>query len=82
MYEIEFTKTAESQFLKLDKELQLRIRNVLKRICVRPYPHVARLVGSPFYRLRVGRYRIVLDICDEKVLIYVIKLGHRENIYL
>ena len=33
------------------------------------------------YRLRVGDYRVVYEIHDKRVLIYVVKVGHRRNIY-
>ncbi len=81
MYEIEFTKTAEKQLLKLEKEHQRRILATLERIRIRPYPHVKKLVGSPYFRLRVGQYRVILDIHEDKLIIYVIELGDQRNIY-
>ena len=81
MYKIEFSKEADTQLNKLDKEVQKRIINVLDRIIINPFHHVKRLVGSPYYRLRVGDYRVILDIQQDKLIIYVIELGHRKNIY-
>ncbi len=81
MYDIEFSKTAEKQLYKLEKDMQIRIISILERIKVRPYPHVKKLIGCPYFRLRAGDYRIILDIKEDKVLIYVIEVGHRKNIY-
>ena len=81
MYNIEFTRTAEKQFNKFSKEIKVRIVSTLKRIRVRPYPHIKRLVGSPFFRLRVGEYRVILDIKDDVMIILVIEVGHRKNVY-
>ena len=81
MYEVEFSKTAEKQLYKLDKEIQLRVISTLERIRIRPYPHIKRLVSSPYFRLRVGDYRVILDIKDDKLMIFVIELGHRKSIY-
>ena len=81
MYEIEFSKDAEKQLYKLDKEIQLRVISTLERIRIRPYSYVKRLVNSPYFRLRVSDYRIILDIRESKLLIFVIELGHRKNIY-
>lgn len=81
MYEIEFSKEAEKQFFKLDKQLQERIVSTLERCQIRPYAHVKKLVGNAFYRLRVGDYRVILDIKDDKLLILVIEVGHRKDIY-
>ncbi|MBI2657597.1 type II toxin-antitoxin system RelE/ParE family toxin [Candidatus Woesearchaeota archaeon] len=81
MYEIEFSKTAEKQLYKLDREAQSRIISTLERIRIRPYPFVKRLVDSQYFRLRAGDYRIILDIQDNKLLIFVIELDHRKSIY-
>jgi mRNA interferase RelE/StbE len=81
MFDVEFSKYAEKQFYKLEKSAQHRIISTLERIRVRPYPHVKKLVGSPYFRLRVGDYRIILDIRENKMIIYVVEVGHRRSIY-
>ncbi len=81
MYSVEFSKKAEEQFFKLPKEMQCRIIDVLDRIKIRPHHFVKRLSGEPYFRLRVGKYRIILDIRNNKLIIYVIDLGLRGNIY-
>jgi len=80
-YEIIFTDTSRNQFKKLEKDIQERIIKALERIRIRPEAHIKKLVGDPGYRLRVGEYRIILDIEKEKLIILVIKIGHRKNIY-
>ena len=81
MYFIEFSVTAEKQLYKLDKELQKRIISALERRRIRPYPYLKKLIGVPYFRLRVGDYRIIIDINAEKLLILVIDMGHRRNNY-
>ena len=81
MYNIEFSKTAEKQFYKLEREVQSRIISALERIKIRPYNHVKKLVGSPYFRLRAGDYRIILNIQETKLIIFIIEVGHRKNIY-
>jgi mRNA interferase RelE/StbE len=81
MFRIEFSKTAQKQLYKLNKDIQIRIISTLKRIRIRPYPHVKKLVGCPHFRLRVGDYRIILDIQQDKLVIYALEIGHRKNIY-
>jgi len=81
MFSIEFSKTAEKQLYKLEKDMQIRIIQALERIKIRPYPYVKRLVGVPYFKLRVGDYRLILDIRENKLIIFVIELGHRKNIY-
>ena len=81
MYSFLFSPFAEKQFKKLDKDLQKRILGVLDRIKFRPHSFVKRLVGSPYFRLRTGNYRIILDIQNDKLIIVVIELRHRKKIY-
>ncbi len=81
MYSIEFSQTAQKQLYKLEKDIQIRIISALERIRVRPYPQVKKLVGSPYFRLRVGNYRIILDIRKDKLIVFVIEVGHRKKIY-
>ena len=80
-YEIIFTDTSRKQFKKLEKDIQERIIKALERIRIRPEAHVKKLVGDPGYRLRVGEYRVIIDIKKEKLIILVIKIGQRKNIY-
>ena len=80
-YEIIFTDTSLKQFKKLEKNVQERIIKALERIRIRPEVHVKKLVGDPGYRLRVGEYRVIIDIYRDKLVILVIKIAHRKNIY-
>jgi len=80
-YEIIVSDFAEKQLSKLSEDVQKRIISTLKRCRIRPYPHVKKLVDSKYYRLRVGGYRVILDIVENKLIIYVIEVGHRRNIY-
>ncbi|MCK5177615.1 MAG: type II toxin-antitoxin system RelE/ParE family toxin, partial [Candidatus Aenigmarchaeota archaeon] len=69
------------QLKKLEKNIQKRIIAVLERIRIRPEAHVKKLVGESAYKLRVGNYRILMDIDNGTLLIMVIKIGHRKNVY-
>ncbi|HLC33125.1 MAG TPA: type II toxin-antitoxin system RelE/ParE family toxin [Candidatus Nanoarchaeia archaeon] len=81
MYEIVFSETAKGQFGKLEKNIQERIISVLERIRVRPESYVRKLVNEECYRLRIGDYRVILDIDKGKLIILVVKTGHRSTIY-
>ncbi len=81
MYLIEFTHTAEKQFNKLPKEIQIRIIRVFERIKIRPFHFIKRKEGSPYFIMRVGDYRTILDVRTENSIIYIVEVGHRKNIY-
>ena len=81
MYEIIFSQSAQRQLKKLNKDIQKRIIAVLERIRIRPEAHVRRLVNDPAYRLRVGDYRVIMDIDRNRLVILILKIGHRRSIY-
>jgi len=81
MYSIEFSKKAYSQLTKLSKDSQERILSKLERIRIRPHHFVEKIVGDSGYKLRIGDYRLILDIYENSLIILVLKLGHRKNIY-
>lgn len=81
MYNVILSDLASKQLKKLDKNLRIRIITVLKRCRIRPHDYVKKLVGEPYFSLRVGDYRIIMDINESNLRIFVIKIGHRKNIY-
>lgn len=81
LYEIIFSQKAKKQLFRLEKVIQGRIISALERIRIRPEAYITKLVGDPGYKLRVGDYRIIMDIERTKLLILVIKIGHRRDIY-
>ena len=80
-YEIVFSDAALKQLKKLEKSTQERIISTLERIRIRPQSHVTKLVGDSGYRLRVGDYRVILDIDEGVLVVLVLKVGHRKKIY-
>ena len=81
MYSLIYSKEALKDLNKLNWVLKKRIISTLERCQVRPYSHIKKLVGSPYFRLRNGDYRLILDVQDGKLIILVLELGHRKGIY-
>lgn len=80
-YKISFSQQSADFIKKLDNSERLRIIKVLERIKFRPEDYVEKLVGESGYKLRVGDYRLFLDIEDNNLLIYVVEVRHRKNAY-
>jgi len=80
-YQIYFTRTAEAQLRKLDRPVQQRIAKTLERIRIRPEKFAKRMVGNPYYSVRAGDYRIIIDIKRKQLIVLVMELGHRKRIY-
>ncbi|MBT3582321.1 type II toxin-antitoxin system RelE/ParE family toxin [archaeon] len=81
MFDIFFTAESKKYLKKLNEKDKIRIISSLERCRIRPHSFIKKLVSSPYFRLRVGNYRIILDIQSGKLLIIVIEIGHRRNIY-
>lgn len=85
MYRIEFSKKATKQFFKLNQIVQKLILNELEKIeqFDDPRLHGKALKGQlkTFWRYRVGKYRVITVIEDKKLIITVIEVGHRKDIY-
>ena len=78
-YDILFSDISLKQLKKIEKEDKERIIKALERIRIRPEAHITKLVEDPGYRLRVGKYRVILDIDKRKLIILVLKIGHRKK---
>lgn len=81
MFSLVYSEQALKQLGKLEKSIRERILKALERIRIRPTTYVKKLVASPYFRLRVGDYRVIVDIKSEEMVIMVIEIGHRRNIY-
>ncbi len=85
-WQIEITRTAEKQIQKLDRAAQQSIVRFLReRVKTTENP---RQWGKPLHgdkrrlwRYRVGDYRLICDIQDEKITILVLRVGHRKDVY-
>ena len=82
MYILIYSEKADKQLGKLPKEIKERIIIALERLRIRPKScDIKKLVGVAGYRFRVGDYRVIFEKEEEKLLILVIEIGHRKNIY-
>ncbi|MFT4244468.1 MAG: type II toxin-antitoxin system RelE family toxin [Candidatus Woesearchaeota archaeon] len=81
MYEIILSKRVAKFIDKLEFQDRERILISLDKLRIRPEAYLKRLVGEKSYKFRVGNYRLIIDIENDKLLILVIDIGHRKNIY-
>jgi len=81
MYQLIYSDSALKQLEKLEFSIRARIISTLERIRIRPEVHIEKLVGRNEYKLKVGDYRIILDLDRTNIRILLIEIGHRKNIY-
>lgn len=85
-YKVEFTEKARKQLYKLDKQHFIIITNWISKNlndCENPRLHGKALTANHTgkWRYRVGDYRILAKIDDYKIIIFVLEVGHRREIY-
>ncbi len=67
--------------MNLEKSIQERFVNSFSRLLVNPKRSLERMVGLPYYKFRVGDYRAIIKLNESEKIIYIMKAGHRKNIY-
>lgn len=81
-YNINFNKKARKKLDSMSDVIVMPILIAIENLAENPKPKgYKKLKGRSGYRIRVGNYRIIYEIFDEIVLIDVIDLGHRKDIY-
>ena len=82
-YKIIFSKAAEKEIEKIPRMYYVAVRNKIDSLTENPRPFdCKKLKGyDNFYRVRVSQYRVIYSIQDKRLIIEVIKIGHRKDIY-
>lgn len=84
MYSILYSSGALKDIKSLPADIAKKLVSSIKEISDNPKMHVKKLKGfpkTPLYSLRVGDYRVIMSIEDEKMIIFIIEAGHRSKIY-
>ena len=81
-YKIQVKKSAEKELGEIPKKELLKILNKIESLSDDPHPTGSiKLTNQEKYRIRVGNYRILYKIEDNILTIFVVKVGHRKDIY-
>ena len=84
MYSILYSPGARKDLQKLPIDVAKRIVTAIRDMQDDPKAHAKKLKGSPkspLYSLRIGEYRVIMSIDGDKLIIFVIEIGHRSAIY-
>lgn len=82
-YSLEISRTAEKQLRKLPRDDQRRVASALLALGEDPYPQGCRkLVGhDDVFRIRAGVYRVIYSVSGKKLVVIILKIGHRKDVY-
>lgn len=82
-YEIRFLPSVRKDLRGITKGAVWRIVEKIDQLAENPRPpDCKKLTGSNLFRVRVGAYRIVYEIKDNDVVVVIVKVGHRRDVYV
>lgn len=84
MYKITYTTQAAKALLKMPRNTAQLIREKMEQVAVDPFASISnakKLPGRPGYRLRVGDWRVIYEINKDQVIIIVMKIAPRGEVY-
>jgi len=86
LYSLVFLGTAQKEFKKLDFIVQKKIKSKLETLCTNPKTlenNIKALKGEFHgkFRLRINQYRVIFQIKDKELIITIIRMGHRKEVY-
>jgi len=81
-YAVEMLRSAQKQLTRLPAEHQERILVAMEALADAPRPQgCSKLTGRDAWRIRVGDYRIIYEIFDDRRVVIVVVVGHRKDAY-
>lgn len=81
-YSVFIQRSAQESLAQIPKRDQDRIFESIRALALEPRPHgVKKLSGRDAWRIRIGDYRIIYEIQDVRLLVLVVAIGHRKEIY-
>lgn len=84
-YKIEFKKSAYKEFEKLPKLVKIRVNDAIKILSISPFSDILNFkklkAKENYYRIRIGDYRVVYSVFNDILVLRIIRLGHRKDIY-
>ena len=81
-YRIEIARPAQKQVAALDKSVRVRVIAAIRALADNPHPPGSlKMAGREAWRVRAGDYRVIYEIHDGILLIEVVEVGHRREVY-
>jgi mRNA interferase RelE/StbE len=82
VYSVNFSRQAYKDLEKINEPFYTPIKQAILNLTENPRPQgCKKLVGRDGYRIRIGNYRVIYEIFDTELLVDVIAIGHRKDIY-
>lgn len=81
-YSVEISRSAQKQLAKIDRQQRTRIYDAIRALAEIPRPTGTRkLSGRDAWRIRVGPFRVIYEIHDNRLAVVIVAVGDRKEIY-
>ena len=84
-YTIEFVRSARKEFERLPPKARNRVVEALQLLSQNPYSELLKVKklkdANDVYRIRIGDYRVLYELSNDRLVVLVVKIGHRREIY-
>ena len=80
-YRIEVTPSARSELASLGRQVQRQVAARIDSLAENPRPRGAQKLADGCYRIRSGSYRILYDVADDVLIVLVVRIRHRKEVY-
>tara|TARA_R100000027_G_scaffold32887_1_gene24093 strand:- start:489 stop:749 length:261 start_codon:yes stop_codon:yes gene_type:complete len=82
LFDLEFASSIRKDLKKIHKKEVMKILTEIQNLAEDPRPtNCKKLTNEELYRIRIGNYRVIYEIFDERLIVYVVKVGHRKDVY-
>ena len=82
MYSVDILRSAQRQLGRINHRDRTRIISAVQSLAHNPHPPgCQKLSGRPAWRIRVGSYRVIYEIHDNQLVVIVVTIGHRKDVY-
>jgi mRNA interferase RelE/StbE len=81
-FQIEILRSAQKSLSRIQSQDQDRIIEAIRSLADEPQPHgCKKLSGRDAWRIRIGNYRVIYEIRESKLVVLIVDIGHRKEIY-
>ena len=81
-YTIDILRVAQKQLARIDRMQQDRVIAAIRDLAGDPRPPGSKkLSGRPAWRIRIGAYRVIYEIQDQRLLVLIVAIGDRKDVY-
>ena len=81
IWNVIYSSQAQKDLDGLGEDFAKKIILLMDEIALEPYTILEKMTNSPFYKFRLGTYRGIVSIINDKLILHVVKIKHRSQVY-